>query len=300
MNLLSRSCFMNRFVCIDPAIRMTAEQLEPLLKRFQVVYGWDCTPEQTNNIEGILLHSKVTQEFVKKFSNLQWIGVRAKNTSYVPENIGNIRVFGIESLGATAVAEHTFALIFALSKQILQSAQNVREGHWREGLSLNVELKGKTIGIIGNGTIGKEVARIAQAFGMNVIVAKSPRDTGAGFSLQEVLEKSDIVSIHLSSRKENYHLFNEQTLRSMKKGALLINTSRGDVIDEIALEKVLNENHLGGAGLDVLETEPPSHLKLAKIPNVVVTPHKGFLTFETVAAMTDALVRETIKRTNSP
>jgi len=154
---------------------------------------------------------------------------------------------------------------------------------------LGFELTGKTLGIIGLGRIGQAVARRAKAFGMNVIYyQRIPRDKSIDVSenchyrpLELLLKESDIVSIHVPLTEETYHLIGEKQLSLMKKGAYLINTARGAVVDEEALVKALKSGILAGAGLDVFEREPHIHPELLELDNTVLTPHIGTSTMDT-------------------
>jgi len=196
-----------------------------------------------------------------------------------------------------AVADMTIALILACNRKIVQADRYVREG-WAKGApgypEYGVDLKGKTIGIIGLGRIGYEVAkRCARGFDMKVIYydirrnEKAEKELGAKRkSLEEVMRMSDFVSIHLPLTPQTNRLIREEHLRMMKKTAYLINTARGAIIDQKALTKVLSENVIAGAGLDVFEKEPvPLDEELLRLKNVVLTPHIASLTKEARRAM---------------
>ena len=196
-----------------------------------------------------------------------------------------------------AVADMTIALILACNRKIVQADRYVREG-WAKGTTgypdYGVDLKGKTVGIIGLGRIGYQVAkRCAKGFDMKVIYhdirrnEKAEKELGAERkSLEEVLRESDFVSIHLPLTPQTRGFIKEKHLRMMKKTAYLINTARGAIIDQKALTKVLMENAIAGAGLDVFEKEPvPLDEALLKLKNVVLTPHIASLTKEARGAM---------------
>jgi phosphoglycerate dehydrogenase-like enzyme len=180
------------------------------------------------------------------------------------------------------VAEHTLLLILALYKQLPAAANAVREGRWPQW-ELRVtshELSGKALGLVGFGRIGREVARRASAFDANVTYF-DPGVTGAPRSMAEptdslecLLRSSDIVSLHLPLTETSRHLINADSLSQMKRGAVLINTSRGELVDEEALAAALESGQLAGAGLDVLANEPPAmDHPLVRRPNVLITPH---------------------------
>lgn len=197
-----------------------------------------------------------------------------------------------------ATADLTLALILATARRIVEGNKFLRRGRfkgWLPQLMLGVDLKGRILGIIGMGRIGKAVARRAKAFGMEIIynqrkkLIKSEEDAlNAKFlPLDELLKKADIVSLHCPLTKETNKLLNRERISSMKKGAILINTSRGAVVDEEALCEAL-QTHLFSAGLDVYENEPKINPKLLKLKNVVLLPHIGSAgkeTRETMAVM---------------
>ena len=183
-------------------------------------------------------------------------------------------------------AEHTWALVLALAKRIPADDRNVRAGSW--GTAPNVGLNGKTLGILGLGKLGGQVAHIGRAFGMRVI-AWSPNLTRARcdevdvelVTKEALFKESDFVTVHLQLSPRSRRLVTAAELRLMKPTAYLINTSRGPIVDEAALIAALRESTIAGAGLDVFDTEPlpPGHA-LRALPNTVVTPHQGYVTVE--------------------
>jgi phosphoglycerate dehydrogenase-like enzyme len=190
-----------------------------------------------------------------------------------------------------STAELTFALMLAVMRRIPQEHQAMRAGHWQTGQG--VGLQGKTLGIIGLGRIGSHVAHIAQAFGMRVLATgftlTAERALAHGVrmaSLEDLLARSDVVSIHLRLSERSNKLIGRGELRLMKPTAYLINTSRGPIVDEAALVDALRHQRIAGAGLDVFDHEPidPSH-PLLQLDNVVCTPHIGFVTQETYEQM---------------
>ena len=169
-------------------------------------------------------------------------------------------------------------------RRIPQSDQAMRRGEWP--LVLGYVLKGKTLGILGLGKIGTEVAAIARAFGMNVIAwgptltaERAGKSQATYMGLEDVLKNADVISIHLKLSEESKNLLNEERLRLMKKSAYLVNTARGAIVDEVALVKVLSEGVIAGAALDVFVEEPlPPNHPLLQLSNVVLTPHLGWPT----------------------
>ena len=202
-----------------------------------------------------------------------------------------------------AVAELTWALILAAVRRIVEADRYVRSGEWYRGgtgwhpeLMLGFELRGKTLGIIGFGRIGRAVARIGyHGFGMKIVYysrRRAPREVeealGAEYlPLHELLQRSDVVSIHVPLTRETRHMIGEKELKLMKPTAILVNTARGAVVDTDALVKALREGWIAAAALDVFEEEPlpPDH-PLTKLDNVVLAPHIGSATREAREAMT--------------
>ena len=183
-------------------------------------------------------------------------------------------------------AEHAWALLLALAKRIPADDRQMRAGGW--GVDLNVGLKDKTLGVIGLGKLGSQVARVGLAFGMNVI-AWSPNlprercaEVGVGYASKEaLLRDADFVTIHLVLGERSRGLIGANELALMKPTAFLINTSRGPIVDERALIAALQSNAIAGAGLDVFETEPlPQDHPFRALPNTVLSPHQGYVTQE--------------------
>ena len=196
---------------------------------------------------------------------------------------------------ATAVAEHAMMLMLAVSRRVIWQHANVSGGRWRgNGPAPRMyEIFDKTLGIVGLGTIGKKVARLGKAFGMRVqyydirgLPEHDEDALGVRFRLlREVLSSSDVVTIHVPLNDSTHHMIGEAELRLMKPEAVLINTSRGPVIDEVALTKVLSDGHLFGAGLDVFDQEPtPPGNPLLKLPNVLLTSHFAGPTWDNYVA----------------
>ncbi len=190
-----------------------------------------------------------------------------------------------------AVAEFTWALILAVTRRVAEGDRLLRTGRWK-GFALDFmlgsELRGKQLGIVGRGRIGRAVAARAPAFGMTAVFAKHD------MTLDRLLVTSDVVSIHTPGSPETRHMINRKTLARMKRSAFLVNTSRGSVVDEEALAWALGERLIAGAALDVFEREPHAHPALPGFENVVLTPHLGSATRETRTAMADLAARNVL------
>jgi glyoxylate reductase len=193
---------------------------------------------------------------------------------------------------AESVAEHTIALMLALAARIVEADEFVRRKKYKGWAPMNfvgVDILGKTLGLIGAGRIGERVAYYAKGLGMSVIYTdisrneKMEKEFGATYhsTHEEVLKNADIVSLHVPLMESTRHLINAERLALMKRTAFLVNTSRGPVIDEVALEKALKNNVIAGAGLDVFEFEPRVSSRLRKLQNVILTPHIASASVET-------------------
>jgi len=189
---------------------------------------------------------------------------------------------------SNAVAELTLAHMLALARQIPRADRSTKEGRWEKKALMGIELQGRTLGLLGVGRIGGRVAELCKAFGMSVVVydpyVSAERAAELGVTKvetpAEVVEQADFVSVHVPLTPETKHLVNADLLKQAKKGSCFLNLSRGGVIDEKALHEALASGQLGGAGLDVFETEPLKESPLAALPNVVFTPHVGASTQE--------------------
>ena len=197
-----------------------------------------------------------------------------------------------------ATADLAFALILSVGRRIVESDQFVRSGKW-EGwgptLMRGLEMRGSVLGIVGRGRIGSAVAHRAEAFGMRVI----HHNRSSGVSLDEVIEESDVISLHCPLTPDTQHLIDEDAFRRMKSSAILINTARGSVVDEAALVRALETNQIAGAGLDVFEEEPRIHPGLLQSDKVVLLPHIGSATWRTRKVMADMCARNLIAGLNN-
>jgi D-3-phosphoglycerate dehydrogenase len=232
--------------------------------------------------------SRFTAEVMEKCPALRLISIWGTGTDNV--DLATARAQGIcvtntPGVSAVAVAEHTLALIMAVAKRTVQVDQQVRQGKWPRAMA--TQLRGKTLGLIGTGAIGREVARLGAAIGMRVIAwTFHPRgDAAESVAFDDVFRESDVVSVHVRLSAETSGLIRREQLELMKPGAILINTARGGIVNEPDLIQALLTNRIAGAGLDVFETEPllPDS-PLFALPNVVLTPHAAGVTPETTEA----------------
>jgi len=233
-------------------------------------------------------HSYMPTELVAQCSALEhivFLGTGAASYMNPTElKTRGVTVHTIKGYGDTAVAEHAITLMLAASRDVAAMDRGIRAGTWstREG----VQLRGKTLGIIGLGGIGREAARIGRGLGMAVIAwNRTPRDGEKLVALDELLARSDVISVHLALNDETRGLIGAAQIARMKSGVILINTARAALVEESALIDALRSGHIRHAGLDVFHAEPPrpDH-PLAAMANVTLTAHAGFRTLE--ASMT--------------
>ena len=234
--------------------------------------------------------TKVTADIIGAGKRLQVIaraGIGVDNIDLEAATSGGIAVVNAPTGNTIAAAEHTLALILALARNVPKAHQSMEQGQWTRSAFMGVEVRNKTLGIIGLGRVGSEVARRAQSFDMR-LVAYDPfvapdyaRVLGVDVvSLEQLLAESDFVTIHTPSSDSTYHLIGIPELAKMKPDSRIINVARGDLIDEDALLKALDKGKLAGAALDVFSQEPPGDSPLVKHPKVVATPHLGASTQE--------------------
>jgi len=219
------------------------------------------------------------------------VAVGYNNIDLVAAEMRKVLVTNTPGVLTEATADLTWALILATARRLVEGIDLVRSGKWTgwhpEQL-LGLELRGRTLGLFGAGRIGQAVGRRARPFGLHVLyTARTPkpefeRETGARrVDTSELLSESDIVSLHVPSTPETKGIMNRETLARMKRGAILINTSRGDLVREEALAVALERGQLGAAGLDVYADEPAIHARLLAAPRAVLLPHIGSATEET-------------------
>lgn len=262
--------------------------------------------ERARGAEAIFTNKTVlSADTISALDDLKYIGVLATGTNVVDLKAAadrDIPVCNAAGYSTPAVAQMVFAYILNFSNRVADHSSGVRDGKWSRSIDFcytdfpQVELAGKVIGIIGLGDIGSNVARIAQAFGMNVIAyTRNPEKAApAGVrwvSMEDLLRQSDMVSLHCPLTEKTKGLINKESLSTMKQGSILINTGRGPLVDEEALAEALNSGHLGGAGIDVLKEEPPRYESpLFTAKNCVITPHIAWATQASRSRLMDITV----------
>jgi len=247
--------------------------------------------EQLKHFEVLLImreRTPITKKVISNLKNLKLIitsGMRNNSVDFLAAKEKKILICGTDS-SSNSTAELTWALILGLVRNLREETENMYQGYWQS--TLGFELKGKTLGIIGLGKIGIQVSKVALAFGMNVIawsenlkISTANENKVLAVTKKELLEKSDIITIHnvLSERTKN--LISKKDFELMKRTAFLINTSRGRIVNEFDLVEALEKNVIAGAGLDVYDIEPlPENHKLRFLPNALLLPHLGYVTKE--------------------
>ncbi len=245
-------------------------------------------------------HSYMPTELVAQCPQLKhivFLGTGAASYMNIDElKSRGVNVHTIKGYGDTAVAEHTIALMFAAARDVARMDRDVRGGIWtpQEG----VQLFGKTLGVIGLGGIGNEVARMGKGLGMDVIGWNRTRRAGVPLvDIDTLLTKSDVVSLNLVLNDETRGFLSKERIARMKPGVILVNTARGALVDEGALLDALKSGHIRHAGLDVFHAEPlKSDHPLTKLPNVTLTSHAAFRTLE--ASMTLVAPRDRYRESN--
>jgi len=300
---------------LKPLVVATRSLPEPSLSTLEPdftlrVLGYVPTPEElaeeVREAEALipLVSDRVTEDVLRAGEKLKIVanyGVGVDNIDRAAAAARGIVVTNTPNVLTDATADLTMALLLALARRVVEGDRMVRTGGfagWEPDLLLGFDLKGKTLGIVGPGRIGRAVARRARAFGMTLIAAgRSSRDEGdpddpPRVSFDELLRRSDVVSLHLPLNDETRGLFGRETFAKMKPGSWLLNTARGALVSEMALLRALDEGQLAGAGLDVFENEPAIAPGLLDNDRVVLMPHAGSATVETRREMARMVVED--------
>jgi D-lactate dehydrogenase len=266
------------------------------------------TPDLSSfNAIVIFIHSQITKDILDKMPNLKFITTMSTGFDHIdiPDcKKRSIIVSNVPTYGENIVAEHTFALLLGISRRLIESVERVKEGTFLPNGLTGFELKGKTIGVVGTGSIGENVIKIAKGFGMNVLAFKRTPDLvleqKLGFKfvdMNTLLGQSDVITLHIPYNEHTHHYLNADAFAKMKNGVIILNTARGALIDTAELLKSLENGKVKAAGLDVLEEEPlleeekdllsksfennkllsvlQDHM-LVNHPKVLLTPHNAF------------------------
>ena len=297
---------------------LICDEVAPVLNKvlqengLQVTYEPEITPDQIKekigqfNIIIVRGRTKLTKELIEKADNCKIIarvGVGLDNIDQDAAKAKNIQVINAVEAAMTAVAELVLALMLSLARQIPRGDRAIRNGEWLKKELKGTELKGKYLGIIGCGNIGRRLGRLAKGLYMNIIGfdvipidEEFSKDVGLmKADLDTLLQSSDYISLHVPLLDSTHHMINEEKLSLMKNTAKIINTSRGGVIDEDALYEALKNGKLGGAALDVFENEPATNSKLATLDNVILTPHIGAQTKEAQSLAANVIAEKIIQ-----
>lgn len=255
----------------------------------------------------IVITNKVIigKEVFEKCKNIKYVGVTATGYNVVDTNLAKelgVTVTNVPAYSTDSVAQLVFSFILEHCQNVSKYTESVKSGDWVNSKDFSyqkfpiIELAGKSLGIIGFGAIGKKVAEIGNAFGMNVLVnTRSPSKTdeiNVNFvSKEEIFKNSDFLTLHCPLNEETDELVNEKTLNLMKKSAILINTGRGGLVNEKDLANALNLEKIAGAGLDVLSTEPPKEDNpLLNAKNTYITPHVAWASYEARKRLMDVTI----------
>ena len=282
---------------------LICDQVAPILNEIlqknglKITYEPEITPDQIKekissfDIVVVRSRTKITKEMIDRASQCKIIarvGVGLDNIDVDAAKAKGIRVINAVEGAMNAVAELVLGLMLSMAREIPRADREIRNGKWLKKELMGSELSGKYIGIVGLGNIGKRLAKLARGLNMNVIgfdvmpIADDfARDVGLiKADIDTLISSADYISFHVPLTDATHHLVNTKRISTMKKTAYIINTSRGEIIDEDALYDALKEGKIAGAALDVFEKEPAVGNKLATLPNVVCTPHIGAQTKE--------------------
>jgi len=293
---------MAEFMSLNQSV-LICDQVSSTLKEIleknglKVTYEPEITPEQIaekiGSFQVVVVRSrtKMTRELIAKADKCKIIarvGIGLDNIDQDAAKEKNIRVINAVEGAITAVAELVIGLMISMAREISRADREIRNGNWIKKELMGSELKGKYLGIVGLGNIGKRLGRLARALNMNIIGYdvvpiddEFSKEVGLmKADLDTLLSSADYVSFHVPLLDSTRHMINAEKLKMMKNTARIINTSRGGVIDEEALYNSLKDGSLAGAALDVFEVEPATENKLITLPNFIATPHIGAQTKE--------------------
>ncbi|WP_368504546.1 phosphoglycerate dehydrogenase [Alkalihalophilus sp. As8PL] len=288
---------------------MSQEGLLPLLENTDVhcVEAYVDEVDDLSQFDALLVRSatKVTEELLQKMPNLKIVaraGVGVDNIDLDAATKHGVVVVNAPDGNTISTAEHTFAMIISLLRKIPQANASIKSGEWNRKAFQGSELRGKTLGIVGFGRIGTQIAKRARAFEMPLLVfdpfltkARAEKIGVIPATLDDVLAQSDIITVHTPLTKETKGILGMENIAKTKKGVFLINCARGGIIDEQALKHYLANGHIAGAALDVFEEEPAQDKELLKFDNVIATPHIAASTKEAQLNVASQVSEEVIR-----
>ena len=297
---------------------LVCDQVNPVLNEIlaknglQVTYEPEITPDQIAakiadfDVVVVRSRTKITKELIQKADKCKIIarvGVGLDNIDQSTAKEKNIRVINAVEGAMNEVAELVIGLMLSLAREIPRADREVRNGNWIKKELMGSELRGKYLGIVGLGNIGKRLGRLAKSFNMNIIGydvipidEEFSKEVGLmKADLDTLLASADYVSLHVPLLDSTKHMINMEKIATMKNTSRIINTSRGGVIDEEALYNALKNGDLGGAALDVFEVEPATSNKLRELPNFISTPHIGAQTKEAQSLAANVIAEKIIQ-----
>ena len=257
---------------------------------------------QEAELLSVFIRTPVDEEVIDSLPKLSMINTRSVGFDHIDAKHAaerGITVTHVPEYGPHVVAEHAFCLLLACARNLISADRSVKdEKKFDFHPFMGVELRNKTLGVLGTGKIGRESIRIAQGFGMNVVAFDMypnedlAREKGISYhSLEDVLGMSDFVTIHLPLTDDTHGIIGQRALQSMKNGSILVNTARGPILDEDALREAVDSGHLMAAGVDVLSDElHPDEDPLVNSKKIITTPHIGFYTEEAIGRMLDRAI----------
>jgi len=293
-----------------------AGQAVELLSSFDIVYAGKAPTEeelvalcrQHQPVAIIVRYGRITARVIEASARLRVISKHGTGTDTIDKEAAAQRGIAVKAAAganAAAVAEHTWALILACAKSVPALDRRMHEGHWDKATHKSLELKGRTLGLVGLGAIGARVATVGSAMGMRVVAhdpfAASAPEGVELLPLAEVIAGSDVLSLHCPLTRDNANMLNAATLATMRPGAIVVNTARGGLIDEAALAQALRSGALRAAGLDSFQVEPftPGH-PFTGIPNAILSPHIGGVTSDAYVGMGTAAARNVLAVLEQP
>ena len=296
---------------MKPAIVVTGADLAPqaleLLREFEVVYTGKTLDEDSlvrlcaekNPVAILVRYGKVPARVMDASPNLKVIAKHGVGIDTIDSQAASERGIAVKpatGANADAVAEHAWALILDCAKGISKLNARMHAGHWDKATHKSLELRGKTLGLVGLGSIGQRVATIGTAFGMHSLAddpyaVKAPAGVELA-DLQTVLTQSDVLSLNCPLTDENRNMINRESLAKMKRGAILVNTARGGLVDEAAVFDAVKSGQLRACGLDSFQVEPMAAPHMFHgMPDIILTPHTGGVTSDAYVSMGTAAAR---------